>query len=163
MRIGALTDVHYAEAPPAGTRYSRQSEAKLTEALDQFVRSKADCVIDLGDLIDTGASVDAEKGHLRRIAKTFARFPGPRHCVLGNHGVDRLTKPEFLDIVGQKSSFYSFDAAGYRLVVLDATPPYGVRNAPDVRKLLEECGKVLESSRGTSMAATSRKSAAFGT
>jgi alkaline phosphatase len=193
LRIGVLTDVHYADAPPAGTRYYRESETKLAEAVEQFVRSKAHCVVELGDLIDTGASLDAEKEHLRRIAKTLARFPGPRHCVLGNHCVYRLAKPEFLEIVGQNASYYSFDVGGWHLVVLDACfrrdgqaygrknfswteamlppdeiewlradlartphktilfvhqrldvkPPYGVLNAPDVRKLLEESGKVL--------------------
>ena len=57
-------------------------------------------------------------------------MPGKKHYVLGNHCVYTLTKDEFLDGVGQKKSYYSFDAGGFHFVVLDACfrsdgKPYG--------------------------------------
>ena len=123
-----------------------------------------------------------------------------RHYVLGNHCVDTLTKEEFLAGVGQKRSYYSFDAGGAPLrrprrllpqrrqalwpqelhmdrrqhpgdrsrlaqarpegerrqaIVfahqrLDVTNDYGVKNAADVRKVLEESGKVLAVFQGHS-------------
>jgi hypothetical protein len=87
----------------------------------------------LGDMIDSADSLDVEKGYLRRIAKDFAAIHGKHCCVLGNHCVSALTKPEFLEIVGQKAPFYSFDMNGVHFVVLDACfrsdgQPYGRRN-----------------------------------
>lgn len=193
VRAGLVTDLHYADKDAHGTRYYRDSLTKLAAAAKEFAAARPDFVIELGDFIDSGASLDAEKGHLRRIAKEFSALPGPHHYVLGNHCVDNLTKPEFLEIVGQKSSFYGFDTHGYHFIVLDACftsagspygrknsqwidaniprtevewlqrdlrqtsrktvvflhqrldvdPPYGVKNAAEIRKILAESGKVL--------------------
>jgi alkaline phosphatase len=193
VRIGLVTDLHYADKPPAGTRHYRETLAKLAEAAKRFEEEKPDLVVELGDMIDSADSLDVEKGYLRRIAKHFAAIPGQHHYVLGNHCVSALTKPEFLGIAGQKASFYSFDTNGVHFVVLDACfrgdgqpygrknfdwtdanippaevewlrddlnrtrhktvvfvhqrldvePPLGIKNAPEVRKVLEESGKVL--------------------
>ena len=178
LRLGLVTDLHYAEKEPTIGRYYRESLTKLAEAAKQFDKEKPDLVVELGDLIDGTDSVDVEKGYLRRIIR---EFPGKCHFVLGNHCVYSLTKPEFLGTIGQEKSFYSFDANGYHFVVLDACfradgqpygrrnfqwlqadlmktacktvvfvhqrldaePPYGVKNAPEIRKILEASGKVL--------------------
>ena len=193
VRIGLVTDLHYADKPPAGTRFYRESLEKFAEATKRFGEEKVDLVVELGDLIDSADSLDVEKDYLRRIAKDFTAIPGQYHYVLGNHCVSALTKPEFLEIVGQKASYYSFDTNGVHFVVLDACfrsdgqpygrknfewtdsnipaaevewliadlkqtihktvvfvhqrldvePPLGIKNAPEVRKVLEESGKVL--------------------
>lgn len=192
-QIGLVSDLHYAERAPAGTRHYRQTPAKLAEAAQRFQDQKTDAVVALGDLIDAADSLDVEKGYLRRIAKELAAVPGRHDFVLGNHCVYSLTKPEFLEIVGQKRSYYSFDLGGCHFVVLDACfrsdgvpygrknanwtdanvppaelawleaelartshktiaflhqrldvpPPYGVKNALEVRKVLERSAKVL--------------------
>jgi len=193
VRIGLVTDLHYADKPAAGTRHYRETPAKLAEAAKRFEEEKVDWVVELGDMIDSADSLDVEKGYLRRIVKDFAAIPGKHYYVLGNHCVSALTKPEFLEIVGQKASFYSFDTKGVHFAVLDACfrsdgqpygrknfvwidsnippaevewlradlkqtahktvvfvhqrldvePPLGIKNAPEVRKVLEESGKVL--------------------
>jgi alkaline phosphatase len=154
---------------------------------------KVDLVIELGDIIDSAKELDVEKGYLRRIAKDFAAIHEKHYHVLGNHCLSALTKPEFLEIVGQRSSFYSFDMNDVHFVVLDACfrsddqpyargnfdwtdsnvpaaelewlegdirqtahktvvfvhqrldvePPLGIKNAPKVRRVLQESGKVL--------------------
>jgi alkaline phosphatase len=192
VRIGLVTDLHYADKPPAGSRHYRDSLAKLAAAGEQFAKARTDLVVELGDFIDAADSLEAEQGFLRRINTEFARLPGPRHCVLGNHCVSALTKPEFLAIVGQASSYYSFDLNEFHFVILDACfrndgaayernnfnwadssvpqaeldwlrtdlhaavapalvfvhqcldvePPYGVKNAAEVRQLLEASGRV---------------------
>lgn len=193
VRIGLLTDLHHADRPPSGSRYYRETLAKCTEAADHFRRDKVDHVVELGDLIDSADSLETEKGYLRRIHRELAAAPGTHHFVLGNHCVSALTKLEFLEIVGQERSYYSFEAGGYRFVVLDACfrgdgepygrqnftwtdanipaeeidwlrselksvsngaivlvhqrldaePPYGIKNAAEVRKVLENSGRVL--------------------
>ncbi len=136
LRIGLATDLHYADKPPGGTRVYRESLTKFAEAAKKFQEEKPDLIICLGDLIDSATSLDVEKGYLKRVVKEFAPLPGKHHFVLGNHCVENLTKPEYLGIVGQKESYYSFDAGGHHFVILDACftrdgKPYGRRNFRD--------------------------------
>ncbi|HTN76008.1 MAG TPA: alkaline phosphatase, partial [Pirellulaceae bacterium] len=133
VRIGMVTDLHYADKPPAGTRYYRETLAKFDEAASQFHKAKPDFCIELGDLIDAADSIETEKKYLATINKQFAALPGEKHYVLGNHCVTTLTKDEFLAGVGQPKPHYSFDAGGFHFVVLDACfradgQPYGRNN-----------------------------------
>ena len=133
VRIGLVTDMHYANKKPAGSRYYRETLAKLEEAARQFQKEKPDHVVELGDFIDAADSIETEKSYLKRINKDFAALPGKKHYVLGNHCVHTLTKDEFLEGVGQKKSYYSFDAGGFHFVILDACfrsdgKPYGRKN-----------------------------------
>ena len=133
LRLGLVTDLHYADKATRGTRYYRESLTKFAEVAKHFDQEKPPLILCLGDLIDSAASLGTEMGYLRRITKEFSGLPGQHHFVLGNHCVENLTKPEFLGIVGQERSYYSFDAAGYHFVVLDACftsdgKPYGRKN-----------------------------------
>ena len=200
LRVGLVTDLHYADKPPAGTRHYRESLAKLAEAAGKFARDKPAFVVELGDLIDAADSVETEQSYLKRINREFSAISRDRHYVLGNHCVDVLTKDEFLGGVGREESYYSFDSGGVHFVVLDACfrsdgKPYGrknskwtdanvpaeeldwlkddlkrtdkkavvfahqrldvsndhgVKNCPDVRKVLEGSGKVLAVFQGHS-------------
>jgi alkaline phosphatase len=85
VRIGLVTDLHYADKPPAGTRFYRESLEKFAEATKRFGEEKVDLVVELGDLIDSADSLDVEKDYLRRIAKDFTATPGQYHDVPGNH------------------------------------------------------------------------------
>ena len=132
-RLGLVTDLHYADKPPAGTRYYRETLAKFQEAAGEFTKAKIDAVVSLGDLIDSADTLEAETEYLARIQKEFAALPCDRHYVLGNHCVTTLTKKEFLQEVGQKQPHYSFDLGGYHFLVLDACfrsdgQPYGRNN-----------------------------------
>ena len=120
LRIGLVTDLHYADKNAAGSRHYRESIGKLAVAARQFAAAQPDLVVNLGDFIDAAKDVATEKKWLAKIQAEFARLPGEKHFVLGNHCVTTLTKPEFLDGVKQKKSYYSFDAGGNHFVVLDA-------------------------------------------
>jgi predicted phosphodiesterase len=200
LRFGIITDLHYADKPPAGTRHYRETIAKLAEAGQQFAKDKPAFVVELGDLIDAASAVETELAYLKTINKEFTAIAKERHHVLGNHCVDMLTKDEFLGGVERKDAHYSFDSGGTHFVVLDACyrsdgKPYGrknskwndanipaaeldwlkqdlkaakgkvivfvhqrldvtndyrIQNAPAVRKLLEESGKVLAVFQGHS-------------
>ncbi len=133
LRIGMMTDMHYADKDPAGTRYYRETLAKLAEASEKLGSAKLDFLVELGDFIDAADSVETEQGYLKTIAKPFAEICDDRHYVLGNHCVDTLTKQEFLGGVEQEKSFYSFDRGEMHFVVLDACftsdgTPYGRKN-----------------------------------
>lgn len=134
LKIGLITDLHYADKPAAGTRYYRESLRKLEDAALQFEQDKIAFVVELGDLIDAAKSVETELRYLNTIEREFSKICKDRHCVLGNHCVETLKKEEFLGGVGQEKSFYSFDRAGFHFVVLDACfrsdgEPYGRNNS----------------------------------
>jgi 3',5'-cyclic AMP phosphodiesterase CpdA len=133
VRFGLLTDLHYADRPPAGTRHYRETLGKVRESVDQFNALQPDLVIELGDFIDAAETVEGEIAYLERIEEEYARLRSPRHYVLGNHCVWTLTKQQFQSHCGARRPFYSFDSGGFHFVILDACyradgVSYGARN-----------------------------------
>lgn len=133
LRVGLVTDLHYADKPPAGTRHYRESLKKLEESASQFKRDQPSFLVELGDFIDAADSVAVEQRYLKTVNRVFSAMSGERHYVLGNHCVDTLRKEEFLDEVEQEKSYYSFDRGVTHFVVLDSCfrsdgVPYGRRN-----------------------------------
>ena len=133
MRFSMLTDLHHADKPPGGTRFYRETLGKLTAARRSISEFQPQFVVELGDVIDAAETVEREKHYLKTIHQQLAMLPGDKHYVLGNHCVYWLTKPEFLEVVGQNKSFYSFDVKGFHLIVLDGCfrsdgEPYGRKN-----------------------------------
>lgn len=133
LSFGIVTDLHYSDKAPAGSRHYRESIKKLETASEQFKKSKPKFVVELGDLIDAADSIPTELGYLKRINQDFAAICENRHYVLGNHCVHTLTKQEFLDGIEKKESYYSFDEGGIHFVVLDSCfrsdgEPYGRKN-----------------------------------
>jgi predicted phosphodiesterase len=122
VRVGLVTDVHHSDADVHGTRYYRDSLAKMREAVDSMNRQRVDVALELGDLIDTPKPPDVtrERGFLKTITGEFGRLKAEQHYVLGNHCVTALTKEEFLQGCGQERSYYSFDKNGVHFVILDA-------------------------------------------
>jgi alkaline phosphatase len=133
LSVGVVTDLHYADKPPAGSRHYRETLAKLGEAAELFRKQKPDFLVELGDFVDAADSVAVELGYLKRVNRDFSAICRDRHYVLGNHCVDTLVKQEFLDGVEQQRSYYSFDRGNFHFVVLDACfrsdgEPYGRKN-----------------------------------
>ena len=133
LRIGLVTDLHYADKPPAGSRHYRETLNKLAEAAERLAQARPAFVAELGDFIDAADSVQLEQRYLRRINREFQAISADRHYVLGNHCVDTLTKAEFLAGVEREQSYYAFDRGGFRFVVLDSCfrsdgEPYGRKN-----------------------------------
>jgi len=193
LRIGLVTDLHYADKDPGGTRYYRESIAKFEECIQKFNEENLDLAIELGDFVDAAEEVETEIAYLKTLDAIYSKFSGDRHYVLGNHCVWTLTKEQFRDNSGAKGTHYSFDKNGIHIVILDACyradgtayghknyewtdteiPPeerewlaedlsktdlptlafthqridvsnhYGIKSGPEVRKILEDSGKVL--------------------
>lgn len=134
LKIGLLTDLHYADKETRGTRYYRDTLPKLAEAIQHFETAQVSFVMELGDLIDSAPDLETELGYLKTVDQKFKDSRLERHYVLGNHCVERLTKAEFLTEVGQAGSFESFDRGGFHFVSLDACyrfdgVPYGRNNS----------------------------------
>lgn len=200
LRFGIVTDCHYADADPGGTRFYRASLAKLSECVALMNSEKVEFLIELGDFKDQNQPpVEARTlNDLDVIEAAFQKFRGPTYHVLGNHDMDCISKSQFLARVKNtdidaRRSYYSFDCRGLRGIVLDAnyradgadydrgnfdwtdanipaaelswleselatapgpvivfthqlldgTDEVCIRNASDVRALLEDSGKVL--------------------
>jgi predicted phosphodiesterase len=120
LRVGLVTDLHYADKPAAGTRHYRETLGKLAEAARKFEQTSITFLVELGDFIDAANAVDVEQRYLTTINREFSTICQDRHYVLGNHCVDTLKKEEFLDGVEQLKSYYSFDRNGFHFIVLDA-------------------------------------------
>jgi alkaline phosphatase len=120
VRLGLLTDIHYADIPAANNRYYRDSLAKVRTAIARFNDASLSTLVFLGDLVDTGPDVKTEIGFVKTIDAELRKFKGDRHYVLGNHCIWSLTKQEFADATGAKLVPYSFDRGGFHFIVLDA-------------------------------------------
>ena len=200
VRFGVVTDCHYADADPAGTRFYRQSLGKLSECVARMNAERVGFLIELGDFKDQNRPPVESRtlAYLREAEEVFRGFSGPRYHVLGNHDMDSLSKSQFLENVENSGidpgrSYYSFDVPGLHCIVLDANyrtdggdydqgnfdwtdanvPPHElewlrqdlaaakgrvvvfihqlldgkgpvyVKNAPEVRQILQESGRVL--------------------
>jgi len=79
LRFGVVTDLHYADKPPAGSRHSRQTLDKLAEATTRFQAAEVDFVAELGELIDAADSVELEQRYLATVNRAFAATSPERH------------------------------------------------------------------------------------
>ncbi len=127
VRFGLVTDCHYADAKPAGTRFYRESRDKLAECVARMNDERVDFLIELGDFKDQGRPpVERETlSYLQAIETVFQRFNGPTYHVLGNHDMDSISKAQCLARMENTNvhagrSYYSFDVRGLHCVVLDA-------------------------------------------
>ena len=133
LRIGLLTDLHYADRPPAGTRFYRETVSKLRECVSQFNKLGPDMVVELGDFIDAADTAEGEIEHLKKVEAEYSRLKPDRHYVLGNHCVWTLNKKQFQANCAAREPFYSFDRDAFHFIILDACfradgAPYGARN-----------------------------------
>lgn len=125
--FGMVTDAHFADVAPSGSRYYQDSLAKMTECVEFMNDKKVDYLIELGDFKDQGKPPDEKETlkYLEAIEGTFAQFKGPRYHVLGNHDMDSISKEQFLAHVEntgieRRSGYYSFDSSKLHVIVLDA-------------------------------------------
>ena len=137
LRIGLLSDIHYADLPSKGKRHYRDALGKMRRAVRRFNEERVDLLVQLGDLVDEAPTTAGELDNVVRAEAELAQFRGDRHYVLGNHCIWTLTKEEFLGATGSKdrerSAHYSFDRGGYHFIVLDGCyradgEHYGRRN-----------------------------------
>lgn len=122
LTAALITDAHYADADPRGTRHYRESLDKMREVVSTLGAKRPTLAIELGDLVDSApnAGVAGEIRFLKTINAEFVKISDQRHYVLGNHCVGTLSKKQFLDTVERKKSYYSFDVNGFHFVILDA-------------------------------------------
>ncbi|TKG97417.1 hypothetical protein EYV94_03030 [Puteibacter caeruleilacunae] len=98
------TDIHRGMLPDVDDR--------LDTFLKEVEKRDVDFMIDLGDFC-LNSPENAE------FVKTWQDAPVEKYNVLGNHDMDRGTKEEFMEFIGMKKRYYSFDKGGVHFIVLD--------------------------------------------
>ena len=120
LRVGIISDIHYAAKPNLNDRYYCHSLDKAKQAVETFNNNGTDFLVLLGDNIDeTDKETDIE--NLQRLDDLLEHFKGERHYVLGNHDLGELNKEEFIAQTGGEgnSSYYSFTRGEYFFIILD--------------------------------------------
>lgn len=126
FEIGLVADAQYADIEAKGTRFYRQSIAKLGAAVEHFNGRDLDFCVHLGDLIDREwRSFDEIT---RPLAKSRHRF----HHLLGNHDFEVLAefKPRVPARLGMAGRYSFFDHRGFRFVILDTNDVSTYAHAP---------------------------------
>ena len=143
LRFGLNADPHLLGRRAAG------NEANFLSFVKAMKTWRPDFAIDLGDFgcqiaegTTTQAMHDGQLEALKHHVKVFSQVPCPRYHVIGNHDVgwirggeekitakdligrghpgEDITKQEFLQATGTAHRYYSFDANGIQVIVLDA-------------------------------------------
>lgn len=104
LRFGVIADVHHGLQDDANVRLDAFLQAASAHELD--------FIIQLGDFCHP---TEEARAFIRR----WQAYDGPRYHALGNHDMDLGTKADVMAFWGMPQPYYSFDAAGYHLVVLD--------------------------------------------
>jgi alkaline phosphatase len=127
IRFGLVTDAHYADRDHSGSRYYRESTAKMRECVNQLNKEDLSFLVELGDFKDQdNPPIESSTiSFLKTIEEEFQKFKGNTYHVLGNHDVDSISKEQFLAVVDnthipKDSKYYSFDLKGFHFIVLDA-------------------------------------------
>ncbi len=120
LRVGLMTDLHYADKDPTKTRFYREALGKLDEAVAFYHREQPALVVELGDFIDQAESVELETEWLKTMESHYAKLTMPRHYVLGNHCVGTLTKVEFAQHTKSTGGHASLEQNGVTFLLLDA-------------------------------------------
>ncbi len=118
IKIGIVSDLHYARCDEYN-RFKTLSKIKLTEAIAAFKESNVDCIINLGDTIDTAENINEEIELCKEIMEIFDSAVIPVYHVIGNHDVAMFTKDEYLTLMQMQNGFYSVNINGISIYILD--------------------------------------------
>ncbi len=109
-RFAVCADLH--------TEFIHDAPARIRAFLDAAEAAGCDFCVSLGDFCPPGGR--GSGAHKREILDMIAASPLPFYHALGNHDMDENRKADVLSFIGQKESFFSFDAGGVHFVVLDS-------------------------------------------
>jgi len=117
LKFGVIADPQYADKKPRGTRYYRESLAKLEAAIAELNKEPLDFVVTLGDLIDE------DYASFSKVMAKYDPLKAKHYKVFGNHDFDVADKDKGLvaKAMGMQDSYYSKVVRGWRLIFIDGT------------------------------------------
>ena len=113
--FGLIADIQYCDCDSSGTRFYRNSPAKLDSCLADFRDENLSFIVSLGDLIDR--DFESYEKIIPRIEATGIKT----HYVLGNHefSVENEEKSQVLTRLGMEKRYYDFSKDKWRFVITD--------------------------------------------
>jgi manganese-dependent ADP-ribose/CDP-alcohol diphosphatase len=113
--FGLLADIQYCDCDPAGTRFYRNSLAKLQEAVRSFRIDSPAFVINLGDMIEK--DFVSYKPVFRVLDTAGVKI----YQVTGNHdfSVEPRLKKRIPPLQSNKEGYYSFAYGKFRFIILN--------------------------------------------
>ncbi len=133
--FGIITDVHYCDCEPEGSKFYRKSLGRLREATDSFTEDSVEFMISLGDLIDR--DIVSYKPVMDIIDSSGLKT---WYC-LGNHeySVETRYKKRLPVPLPEKTGYYSFIQRNFRFIVLNGNEvsTYASGNKATVKKAEE--------------------------
>ncbi len=137
MTFGVVTDIHYCNENPSGTRFYRSSLAKLREALSSFITNKTDFAVNLGDLIDKDFESYLPVMHILDSSQLKIYHVAGNHDYWVEHKLIKNIPP----LAENRSGFYSFTRQGFRFIFLNGNEvsTYSTRN----KKIIEAANSMI--------------------
>ncbi|MEM7457386.1 MAG: metallophosphoesterase [Planctomycetota bacterium] len=117
LKFGVIADPQYADQPDRGTRFYRNSLAKLSASVSDLNEYELDFVVTLGDVIDKDFASFSE------IMPLYDQLWARHIAIPGNHDfdVDDADKHRVLPAMNITDSWHSESLSGWRLLFLDGT------------------------------------------
>lgn len=122
MDVAILSDIHMRDA------YLDAITQEVTAVLAEFEQYAPEHAFVLGDLIEDGGSVAADRENIRRVHSLLSEWDVPVTYLLGNHDVELLGKDELQTLLGQEQ-FYGVVEVGETAFVYLDTAYDGLRGA----------------------------------
>lgn len=115
--FGVIADPQYADVDPHGSRFYRNSLAKLGDAIADLNTHSLDFTVTLGDLIDRDFK------SFSAVMPIYENLKSPHHPICGNHdfSVADGDKGKVLSALGLEKAHDSKVIKGWRFVFLDGT------------------------------------------
>lgn len=115
--FGVIADPQFADQAAVGTRFYRNSVAKLKEAIESLNREPLEFVVTLGDLIDNDLK------SFETVMPLYQALRAPHHPICGNHdfSVADADKTKVLTAMKLEKAYYSEVKKSWRFLYLDGT------------------------------------------
>ncbi len=130
--FGIISDVQYCDCDPEGSRFYRNSPAKLRIAVNSLRRDSAEFLVNLGDLINSDYS------SFRRVLDIIDSSGLKSYHCTGNHdySVENRFKRHLPVPLPSKEGYYSFVYKGFRFIFLNGNELsiYASTNRSAIRK-----------------------------
>lgn len=143
IRIGIIADIQYCDCETRGSRFYRNSLAKLEACVEALNREGVDFTVNLGDLVDR----DTE-GNMDEVLSRLAKLDKKVYNTSGNHDYDGVIRNDKLYAqLGMPAAYYSFRAHGWRFVMLNTNEVASYSNVEgtpletELAVMMDEIGK----------------------
>jgi manganese-dependent ADP-ribose/CDP-alcohol diphosphatase len=139
--FGILADVQYSSYDAAGTRFYRNSLAKLRQAIKSFEKDSVDFIVNLGDLIDK--DFESYNPVMSIIDSSYIKT----WHITGNHdySVENRYKKKLPQLSKEKAGYYSFVHKGFRFIFLNGNEisTYSTTNKATVKSAEELIASII--------------------